>query len=411
MPRVIDAFSQFFDNDGDPLVDGWLQFLVSGTNNTDKDTFADVNETVANSNPVQLDASGRCPNVFGTGTYRVISFTNDPVSGTPDTQIQQFDPVEGVTSTTGFSTWDSETVYNIPDIVLDSSLDMYRSITNLNTGNDPSLSPENWEQIEFEQLYNENKTYSEFDRVIHSSGYPYISKVSSNVGNDPETSPTKWTMGWTFPEVTTFTVYGSGTYTKPTGLRALIVEVVGGGGGGGGVDGQAAAWGAGAGGGAGGYCKDYIDEADIGATETMTVGAGGTGGAAGPNNGAAGSTSSFGSHCQATGGSGGAGNIATATTFISVGSSGGVGSGGDINAKGGQGRGAIGIGFGTVYSGKGGMSFFGEGGSSVIGDSNGEDAVAGSYGAGGSGACADSIATNYSGGDGAAGVIVVTELF
>ncbi|GAH01982.1 unnamed protein product, partial [marine sediment metagenome] len=41
MPRVIDAFAQFFDDNGDPLVNGFLAFKESGTNNTDKDTFAD----------------------------------------------------------------------------------------------------------------------------------------------------------------------------------------------------------------------------------------------------------------------------------------------------------------------------------------------------------------------------------
>jgi hypothetical protein len=40
MSRIIDAFTQFFDDDGDPLIDGWLAFKKSGTNNTDKDTFA-----------------------------------------------------------------------------------------------------------------------------------------------------------------------------------------------------------------------------------------------------------------------------------------------------------------------------------------------------------------------------------
>ena len=89
MARIIPAFFQFFDDNGDPLVDGFLKFVESGTNNTDKDTFADINETIANANPVPLDAAGRCPNVFGSGAYNVISYTSAMV------QIQQFDPVSG----------------------------------------------------------------------------------------------------------------------------------------------------------------------------------------------------------------------------------------------------------------------------------------------------------------------------
>ncbi len=192
MPRVISAFKQFLDGNGDPLVSGWLKFLVSGTTSTDKDTYADVDETIANSNPVQLDAEGRCPNIFGTGTYRVISYTNDPVLGSPDVQIQQFDPV-GASLTTGeFSNWDSTATYNIPQIVTGDDLNFYRSLTNLNTDNDPILDAENWERIEFEQIYNENKTYSEFERCIDSAGISYISLQGSNLANTPASSPLYW---------------------------------------------------------------------------------------------------------------------------------------------------------------------------------------------------------------------------
>jgi hypothetical protein len=410
MSRVIEAFAQFFDNDGAPLVDGWLKFLVSGSNNTNKNTYADVNESVANANPLQLDASGRCPNVFGTGAYRVISYTNDPVLDTPDTQIQQFDPVEGYASISGFAPWDSQTVYDIPDIVTGSDLELYRSIINDNIGNDPTLSDDYWEQVEFEQVYNENKTYSQYDRCIDASGNSYTSLVSNNKGNTPSTSPDKWLKAGVRSETPDMTVYdSSGTYTKPSDLAAIIVDVVGGGGGGGGVNGGVGGWGAGAGGAAGGHSRKYILASDLGATETMTVGTGGAGGAAGSYNGADGLTTSFGSHLQATGGKGGVGNIAQAVQYLSNGSAGGIGSGGDINSEGGRGEGAIGIGFGALRSGNGGMSFFGEGGGARIGQNPGFDAA--TYGAGGSGGSSDNIATDYAGGDGADGVIVVYEYF
>jgi hypothetical protein len=192
MSRIIDAFTQFFDDDGDPLIDGWLAFKKSGTNNTDKDTFADNNETIANANPVQLDGAGRCPNVFGTGTYRVISYTNDPVLDQPSVQIQQFDPVGEAAQDTGFPSWDSTSIYNIPDIVVGDDLNFYRSLTNSNENNDPTSDAVNWEQLEFQQVYNANKTYGLGDRVIDTDGISYTSLQAANTGNTPTSSPTWW---------------------------------------------------------------------------------------------------------------------------------------------------------------------------------------------------------------------------
>jgi hypothetical protein len=102
MSRVIAAFTQFFDDDGDPLVNGWLSFLMTGTTSTLKNTYSDEDLLIANANPVQLDAAGRCPDIFGSGRYKVISYMNNPVISGPGTQIQVFDPVivPGVGSTT-----------------------------------------------------------------------------------------------------------------------------------------------------------------------------------------------------------------------------------------------------------------------------------------------------------------------
>ena len=70
MSRLIHAFKQFLDNEGNPLVQGTLRFFEVSTA-TDKNTYADVLETIPNSNPVLLDARGLCPNVFGTGSHKV----------------------------------------------------------------------------------------------------------------------------------------------------------------------------------------------------------------------------------------------------------------------------------------------------------------------------------------------------
>ncbi len=186
MARIIDAFTQFFDDNGNPLVDGFLKFVESGTNNTDKNTFADVNETIANANPVPLDGAGRCPNVFGTGAYNVISYTNAMV------QIQQFDPVSADTLLGNFSNWDSATIYDEGSIVIGSDGLYYRSITADNQNQNPISSPGQWEQFKFIGIWNTNITYTTGDSVYGSNGFLYISLTGSNLGNDPTTDANNW---------------------------------------------------------------------------------------------------------------------------------------------------------------------------------------------------------------------------
>ena len=189
MPRVIGAFAQFLDGEGYPLTEGLLQFTVSGTNATDKDTYADADETIPNTNPVVLDAEGRCPNVFGSGAYRVTVFTSE------GEQISQKDPVANAEESGSFPDWNSVTTYNVPDIVIADDLLMYRSITNANQGNDPTISEENWEQIEFNQYYNQYRVYGLYEHCIDSdTGLEYISQSSDNIGNEPSESQESWLL-------------------------------------------------------------------------------------------------------------------------------------------------------------------------------------------------------------------------
>lgn len=107
---------------------------------------------------------------------------------------------------------------------------------------------------------------------------------------------------------------GNATYSKPSNLRYLVVEVIGGGGGG--YDG------------------------------TISVSAGGNGG-----------TSSFGSHCSATGGQGGQTGLTPA--------SGGLGLSGNVNLQGGHAKGHSGGFHGENWSMGGDISPFGYGGMAV----------------------------------------------
>lgn len=184
-----------------------------------------------------------------------------------------------------------------------------------------------------------------------------------------------------FASSTTMTVFtADGTWTKPAQFSYIIVEVVGAGGGGGAGDTNN---GAGGGGGGGGYSKELLTPSDLSATSSIFVDVGTTNAA----------SSSFSSFLSATGGANGA--------TLGVGGEGGIGSGGDINTKGGGGS-----------HGHTAVDISGQGGDSVLGGgARGADStvgIAGSvFGGGGSGSHDSASA----GGAGGAGVVIVTEYF
>lgn len=202
MGRVIEAFAQFFDGEGEPLVKGWLKFLESGSNNTLKNTFADYLYNTVNANPIQLDAEGRCPNIFGTGDYRVISYTNDmDVLGVeqPGEMIQMFDPVTSQGTTTSgsgaasFAAWDSTITYDLDEIVSHSG-NYYRSLITSNLNNNPAVSPSSWEQVDFVRWWNANISYDSGDMVFYDDA-TWFSLQATNLNNQPDTSPTYWSRG------------------------------------------------------------------------------------------------------------------------------------------------------------------------------------------------------------------------
>ncbi|MBN1535935.1 MAG: hypothetical protein JW908_04325 [Anaerolineales bacterium] len=201
------------------------------------------------------------------------------------------------------------------------------------------------------------------------------------------------------------------TWTKPENLHHIIVEVLGAGGGGGGVVAESGKVAVAGGGGPGGYSKKRIDAADLGSTETVTVGSKGAKGAAGNNNGSVGETSSFGSHCSATGGSGGYGQAAFSTVARRGGACGtsGIGSDGDINAAGAVGPvgSCLNLTTSGVISGGGGNSLYGAGGNQRTSEGAGNDGSG--YGAGGGGACSVDSTTNFAGADGTDGLVIVWE--
>lgn len=205
-------------------------------------------------------------------------------------------------------------------------------------------------------------------------------------------------------------ITSTGTYTPPANLVYALVEIAGGGGGGGGaINASSSQIALAGGGGGGGYSRRLLTAADIGASQTVTIGAGGTAGANTGANGGNGGASSFGALLSANGGQGGIGQSSSATSSITNGGPGGTASSGDVNIPGQYGFGSFGVGI-QGQAGAGGSSQL-----SAITPTNAvnDNAIAGSaganYGGGGGGAGSSNAHGAVIGGVGAPGICIILE--
>lgn len=260
---------------------------------------------------------------------------------------------------------------------------------------------------------------------IFSSGYPAKSNPVDNdkiLIADSEASGaikgvskedfTRNLSGGILANVRTYT--SSATWTKPSRLKFITVEVVGGGGAGGnstGSNGSSTASSSG-GGGAGGRAIKKILAQDLSSTESITIGAGGVNPAGAGVSGNAGGTTSFGSHVSASGGDGGTGSGTSSTVGTWRGGAGGVGSNGDLNIRGSRG------GDGQVLSGqplfynKGGETPYGASAFVPFGIGNADPSEG--YGVGGTGCSNRPIGpdtTARRGANGTSGLVIIHEYF
>ncbi len=203
-------------------------------------------------------------------------------------------------------------------------------------------------------------------------------------------------------------------WTKPAGLKFVVVEVIGGGGAGGGRAATAGGqYTAGNGGSGGVYSRSKVPAASLGSTEVVTVGAGAT---AGTGNGPNGGNSSFGAHCVANGGIGGTrlaatsnstGRFGTGTTSVITSSV------GDVIVPGGPGLGfqawPPSVNTNVAKGGSGGDSFYGAGGRDTVANSTGIAGIG--YGGGGSGAVGSESLAAGNGGNGSHGLVVIWEYY
>ncbi|MDB5540518.1 MAG: hypothetical protein JWQ89_2245 [Devosia sp.] len=157
-----------------------------------------------------------------------------------------------------------------------------------------------------------------------------------------------------------FSTAGASTWTKPSKGNVALIQCWGAGG-----SGRRGSNGNGGGGGGGGaYVERLVPLSSLGATETVTVGAGGAARTVDSTDGQAGGNTSLGSHVVAYGGGGG------------VGTTGGGGGGQKSASSAGAGGSPIGgasgsPGVASVFGGGGGGSGTGAGGESVSGGGGG----------------------------------------
>ncbi len=191
MARYQNPVPQYLDDAGNPVPLGKLFFKESGSD-LDKDTFADVNLSIPNTNPVLLSASGRTPNIFFNGTAKLIFTDSDSV------QIFERDPVEaGAGGSGNFSSYNNLTIYSSGVIVTGDDGLYYVSLTDGNQGNEPSASPADWTQVLFTRVYNALETYVIGQIVRASDNLLYVSNTNANLGNDPTTDSINWSPATT----------------------------------------------------------------------------------------------------------------------------------------------------------------------------------------------------------------------
>lgn len=184
MSRLIDAFEQFFDGNGQPLANGYLRFYENGTT-TLQDTYSDEAQTIPNANPMQLTGDGRVNgNVYASLAYTVELLDSDL------NVIESFDdviPRGGVATANTIPTWDSTALYDAAtSIVLAGDGNYYIALQqNMNINPVTDTNYQYWKKVQFEEFWSGFVSYSKGDVKIGSDGKYYESLVNSNLNNNP----------------------------------------------------------------------------------------------------------------------------------------------------------------------------------------------------------------------------------
>lgn len=187
MARFGSLGTQYFDNNGEPLIDGFIHFFRSGSSGeSDRiTTYADIAHKTPNPNPVPLGADGRQPDIFFDGIAKAVLTTKEGV------QIVVADPV-GETSTLFGSAWVPGRIYNGNEVVLASDGQFYKSTIAGNQNNNPVSSPSAW-VLMYSIKWSASMTYAIGANVTDDDGLLYQSLQDNNLNNPPDSSPAYWT--------------------------------------------------------------------------------------------------------------------------------------------------------------------------------------------------------------------------
>jgi len=174
--------TQYFDDAGNPLVNGKVYFYETGTT-TPKNTYADINYNIPNANPVILTAAGRQPNIFFDGVAKAILTKSD------DTQVLVRDPVGDTASTFG-NAWIASKDYNANDVVQGSDGQFYVSLINGNVNNNPVSTTGSWTFL-YSVEWNAGTTYK-LGSVVTYQTIVYQSLQNANLNQNPLSAPSFW---------------------------------------------------------------------------------------------------------------------------------------------------------------------------------------------------------------------------
>lgn len=390
------------DVNGKPLAGGRIWVYLAGTS-TPATTYSDKAGLNANTNPIILNSLG--VNVQGSVWLTGGSAYKFVITDSSGTLQRTIDDVSGINDTTvaadqwvvhqGTPTYVSATSFTVPG---DQTLifQVGRRVKTTNTGGTAYGTILSSAYVAPNTTVTLTNTSGVLDAGLSAVSYGLISP------NDTSLPPGRLVA------VTAFTV--TGTWTRNENTAFAIAEVQGAGGAGGGAAIPTASNNSiGAPGASGSWVQVRMTAAQIGATQPVTIGAGGVGVVSGA--GGTGGTTSIGTLAVAPGGPGGpTSNDVAPPVQIANGSAAGTPTSTATilaSSQGAAGNPSIAISSVSGFGGGGGVSRYGAGG--LVGF-NSVGSTSANKGGGGGGTCSTSgVGVAVAGGGGGAGFVLIYE--